>query len=75
MPRVGVPVGRRVADLIHPRRIIDDRTAAEILFDVFLGFGRQVAFGDVGDSIVADFPPAARRRAPTAEHGRQQTYG
>ena len=75
VPRVGVPVGRRVADLIHPRGIIDDRTAAEILFDVFLGFGRQVAFGDVGDRIVADFPPAERRRAPTAEHGRQQTYG
>ena len=27
----------------------------------------------IRDSIVADFPPAERRRAPTAEHGRQQT--
>ena len=39
---------------VHPGGVVDDRVA-EDFFDRFLRLGREVAFGDVGDGVMAHF--------------------
>ena len=57
MPQRGVGVLRLETVGVHPRSVVYDG-GADVLFDRFLRFGRKVAFGDVGDGVVAHFPPA-----------------
>lgn len=62
----------RSAHGVHPRGIVDDRTAVEVLPDVFLRPGRQVAFRNVGDGIVSGLAPAESRAANAEKHGGEQ---
>ena len=56
MPYGGVFVSRFRTPFVHPGCIVNDRMS-EILLDGFLGFGRKVALGDVGDGVVSHLSP------------------
>ncbi len=75
--RIAVParshlVSRRMAVHIHPRGIIDDRTAVEVFLDVLPGLGRQVALGDISDGVMPRLAPAECRTTIAKEHCSQQ---
>ena len=72
VPARGHLVSRCMAVHIHPRGIIDDRTAVEVFLDVLPGLGRQVALGDISDGVMPRLAPAECRTTIAKEHCSQQ---
>ena len=60
----------RIAVLVHPRCVVNDRMV-EVAGDIPLRPGRQVAFGDIRNGVVACAVPCLRRQR-RAEHKAQQ---
>ena len=58
VPRFGMCIGRRMACIIHPVGIIDQRTASEHLGNTLCSFGCQMILGNIGHHIVPLLPPA-----------------
>lgn len=69
VPCLGIGVFGRMAGVVEPIGIIDQRMAAQNLVDFLGRLGREVAFGDIGRHIVSFLPPG-----PQIAHG-QQTPG
>ena len=75
VPGAGMFVTGLGTPFVHPGGVVDDRVA-EDLFDRFLRLGREVAFGDVGDGVMAHFSPsegAVREQYESAAE-EQQTF-
>ena len=58
VPAVREGIFGGLAVFVHPLGEVDDRVAPEVLLDALFGFFRQIAFGDLGDRLVAFASPS-----------------
>ena len=70
VPVVGELVLGGMAVFVHPLGEVDDRVAPEVLLDALFGFFRQIAFGDLGDRLVAFASPS--EDAPRVEQAGEE---
>ena len=70
VPVVGELILGGMAVFVHPLGEVDDRVAPEVLLDALFGFFRQIAFGDLGDRLVAFASPS--EDAPRVEQAGEE---